>query len=399
MLYGTVIAQGITLLVTPFLARIYTPIAFGEFSFFMSIVSIIGVVATLRYEMAIVLQEKKENSVNTAFLSLFINIGITVLLSMVVLLYHFFINKLPFIYFTLPLFVFLIGFGNIAQHWLNREEKYKYLSISKVVNSLSNNISALLLGLLGFINYGLITGNLIGLSIFCIFFILIILNKYKEDFKSFHVDEIKKILRKYKDLPFANSPQVLLEVFQINGIIYMFKLFFNLTVIGYYSLTLRILQAPLWFIGSSLSQILYRDISGKINSKADFYPYLLKTTSYIAFFFVPFPIILILFGPEIFSLVFGEEWRSSGVYASYMSVWMYFDFIRYTIGQVPIMLNKTRRMLSFTLLGNIILIVFTFIGGYILKDVHTTLLLTSFFMSIYALGIILWILKIAKKGN
>ena len=188
-----------------------------------------------------------------------------------------------------------------------------------------------------------------------------------------------------------------IEVFQINGIIYKFKIFFNLTVIGYYSLTLRVLQAPLWFVGTSLSQLLYRELSERVNAKNNIYSYLLKAIAYIAFFVVPFPLLIIFFGPDAFSFVFGEEWRESGIYARYLSVWMYFDFIRYIVSQVPIILNQTKVMFRATFGGSLCLVLVTFFGGYYLKDVHLTLILTSSIMSLYAIGIIVWILKIANK--
>src|SRR5262245_3026619 len=57
---GTVLAQGITLLFSPLMTRLYAPEAFGVWAVFSSITTIIGVVACLRYEVTIMLPEDEE---------------------------------------------------------------------------------------------------------------------------------------------------------------------------------------------------------------------------------------------------------------------------------------------------------------------------------------------------
>jgi len=54
LMAGTTIAQAIPIAISPILTRLYTPEEFGLFALFLAIVSIFGVVATMRYEMAIV---------------------------------------------------------------------------------------------------------------------------------------------------------------------------------------------------------------------------------------------------------------------------------------------------------------------------------------------------------
>ena len=70
---GSSIAQAITLLVTPILSRIYSPADFGVFTFFMAIVGAFALIATLRYEIAIMLPKKDQEAVNIVSLSLIIN--------------------------------------------------------------------------------------------------------------------------------------------------------------------------------------------------------------------------------------------------------------------------------------------------------------------------------------
>ena len=61
---GTTFAQIIAILASPLLTRLYGPEAFGFLALFTSITSIIGVIACMRYEMAIMLPKTDEEAAN-----------------------------------------------------------------------------------------------------------------------------------------------------------------------------------------------------------------------------------------------------------------------------------------------------------------------------------------------
>ena len=60
LLSGSVTAQAITLAATPFLTRLYSPEQFGVLAVFLSMVSVFGVVGTLRFDNAIPLAKSDE---------------------------------------------------------------------------------------------------------------------------------------------------------------------------------------------------------------------------------------------------------------------------------------------------------------------------------------------------
>lgn len=60
LMTGTTITQAIPIAISPILTRIYTPEDFGIFALYMSVVSIVSVVATGCYELAIMLPKKDE---------------------------------------------------------------------------------------------------------------------------------------------------------------------------------------------------------------------------------------------------------------------------------------------------------------------------------------------------
>ena len=67
---GTVLAQALGILAMPIITRLFAPDVFGLAAVFSSITAIIGVVACLRYEIAIMLPENHAEAVNILGVSL-----------------------------------------------------------------------------------------------------------------------------------------------------------------------------------------------------------------------------------------------------------------------------------------------------------------------------------------
>jgi O-antigen/teichoic acid export membrane protein len=84
---GTAIAQAILVLISPILTRLYSPADFGDLALFISITSIIGVIANGRYELAIMLPEKDEDAINVAAAGFLFNILISLLFSILIIIF------------------------------------------------------------------------------------------------------------------------------------------------------------------------------------------------------------------------------------------------------------------------------------------------------------------------
>ena len=81
LLTGSGLAQAIALAVSPLLTRLYAPGQFGLFALYLSVVALLAVVATGRYELAIVLPEADDDAWQVGALAL----GLAVLFSTAVL--------------------------------------------------------------------------------------------------------------------------------------------------------------------------------------------------------------------------------------------------------------------------------------------------------------------------
>ncbi|MGB4183347.1 MAG: oligosaccharide flippase family protein, partial [Dethiobacteria bacterium] len=72
LITGNVAAQLITIGAMPIFTRMYTPDDFGIYQLFVSITSVLIVVAALQYDMAIMLPPAEEDAVNVTALSVIV---------------------------------------------------------------------------------------------------------------------------------------------------------------------------------------------------------------------------------------------------------------------------------------------------------------------------------------
>lgn len=137
---GTVIAQLIAFLLQPFLRRFFSPQIFGIFSVYTSLIGIIMVISSLRYDDAIVLPKTDKESANVLGLALIFSFCINTLLFLVVLILGekiiSFLN-LPstfpsWILYIIPLSAFLYSSYQSINYWLVRKRKFYAVSVNKL---------------------------------------------------------------------------------------------------------------------------------------------------------------------------------------------------------------------------------------------------------------------------
>ncbi|MDC1200166.1 oligosaccharide flippase family protein, partial [bacterium] len=89
LMTGTTISQAIPLAATPILTRIYTPEDFGVLALFSSITAILGLLATGKYEMAILLPKDDKDALNIVYLSVILSAIFSIILFTIVFLFNY----------------------------------------------------------------------------------------------------------------------------------------------------------------------------------------------------------------------------------------------------------------------------------------------------------------------
>ncbi|MGE5704690.1 MAG: lipopolysaccharide biosynthesis protein, partial [Clostridia bacterium] len=140
---GTGIAQLLTFLTAPVLSRLYDPASFGILSLYTSIASILSVIISWRYEVAIVLPEKDEDAFSLLALCIQIITGMSIAILLVVVLFgESLLSRLgmsavlPWMWW-LPLHVMAMGLAQTLTYWCTRKQDFKGVASTQMVRSVA----------------------------------------------------------------------------------------------------------------------------------------------------------------------------------------------------------------------------------------------------------------------
>lgn len=369
LMIGTSIAQAIPIAISPILTRLYTPEDFGILALFVAITSILSIIVTGQYDLAILLPKSEKSAFNIVALTITINILISFIIFLVIVVFHSHIlnllgnNNLGGWLYFIPISIFLMGLIQTLNYWLNAQKQYKQLSINKVIQSTANSSSNLLLGFQKFGHDGLIISQLLAQSI--VVAILI-----KKTYKNKYIRYINKLkiialVKRYIKFPKITMFTSLFSMFSNQFPIFMITYFFTTKDVGYYSFAIKIISMPISLVSNSLYQVFFQAFTKEKNKEQFYKNKFLK----INVMFLPLFIILWFILPSLFSFVFGENWIIAGKYAQILLPLLYLKFISNLFTTTTYLYyEKQFENLLLSIIISIVSIIALIIGGF-LNDV------------------------------
>ena len=409
---GTAFSQILPIIITPFLTRLFTPEEFGILAVYISIIAILGVISTWRYELAIVLPKSENDAIQLFWLSTFIAFFFSLFIFMCLFFFHKHVTSLfnsyipEYIIFLIPISIFILGLTQSLMSLFNRYKNYREMSSIKIVKASTTGGLQIVFGTQDKIysssiaNMGLVSGYVLGQLaglIAAIKMIMRIFNKLH-----FHTStlvpnyrQIKGLAHKYRSLPLLNAPSSILNSASIQLTPVLLSIFYSPAITGFFSLSQRILQIPMMFLGSSISQVYFQK-ANEIQDEPDLLRKLTKDINkkLLIIGFIPVSIILLI-GDHLFAFIFGEEWRIAGIYAQYLSIWIYIVFVSSPLSHLMTVLSKQPQLLAFNSLLFLSRISWIFFATLIFQDPKIIVLGLGIIGSIIWLIFIFYVLNIA----
>lgn len=393
LMFGTIIAQTIPTLISPLLTRLYSPESFGTLMVFVSAISIISVLATMRYEKAVVVVPEYDIAKKLTVLSFFIVILFCILLSFVnilggsKLLTFLNLSSLTSYSWLIIIGVLLIALDQIFYHWANRISAYKTMAIAKVGNNLSSGISSIIFGLFHLEVLGLLFSKLLGLLAS---FIINFGSFPTYLLKAYTKKDLKEIAIKNNKYPKYIMPGHLLNAVSLNGPPIIMAMYFAQKEIGFFALTQRVIMLPVSIISRSVADVFRQKATELYNTTGNFRTLYLKTLGSLSLLGLIPTAILTLLGPWLFSIFFGAEWVESGYLAQILAFLFYFQFISSPLTSVFIITDKQQLELIWQILFLVASIASIYLGFVFFGDLKSTIGVFVIFRSIvYIISIIL----------
>jgi len=342
LLTGTALSSAIGLLTLPIITRLYTAEDFGNYQLFYSIVIVLGGVACLKYELAIVLPKKDDDVNYLAFISLGTLGLFSMLTALVFYLFQDFILgflNAEILADYVPLIgigVFAVGLYQFGTNILLRNKRFNDISKNKILMTGGNQGGALLLGYFApsfiWLVVSFVFGNLLAASI--VFYRKLI------SFKDLDMDRVKELLVIHKKFPLLNTPNIFINTTSLQLPVFMISKYFSADILGLFNLASRVSMIPMGLMGTSISQVYYQTASQAYNETGDLLGIYYRTLRKLAVLgLAPF-LLMLIFAPYFVDLIFGEDWADTGEYMQIMSFYVYFQFLYSPLSRTFIILNR-----------------------------------------------------------
>jgi len=380
---GTTFAQILTVLAAPVLTRLYGPDDFGVWAIYLSITSIISVIACMRYEYSIMLPESSEEAVNLLGLSFLAVLLVTGLTFPVIWCF-----KEPIVnilnsqqignyLWLVPPFIFVNGLFLALNSWNSRTKLFKRLSLSRVFSSVSSTVTQVGIGFIEKTGAsGLIVGSLAGQSIAT--FALggqIWRDDRKLIVKNLSWEKIYEGFKKYRKFSLVDTWGALMNSISWQLPAFLLSAFFTPAVVGFYSLGFRLLQMPMSLIGGSISQVFFQRASRAFaeGTLASLVENVFRMLVVIGMFPI---LILTIVGSDVFTVIFGKAWAEAGIYAQILSLWAFVWFISSPLTAIYVVVKKYHFGFHYNFFNLITRLLSLTIGG-LLGNARTALILFS----------------------
>lgn len=361
---GLLFVQIINLLFSLLLPIYFSPQDFAIFGIFTSILFILIELVNAKLDIAVMLANDNKEAKDIAIASFTAALAATLIILMFTIPFVFYYGAL--IYILLPFTLFIYGINQPILVYLNRIEKYKSINIFRIIQVLSTCFFTLILAIVK-IKHALIIGFFIGLlaaTLYIMQFITVKIN----------VTLLKEKLKKFDQFAKYGTISSLLNNISRNSIPIILAHFFAQQLVGFYSYSTRLLNAPTGMYNSALSQIYF-----KMASNTDTSTLKKETHKIIRFTFliglIP-TLVLLFFGKQIFYLLFSGEWQEAGIITQYLILWYFTGVI---VGPISFLLdvkNKLKFEFNYNVAMCILRIIAIMIGG-LLQNYYISILLFS----------------------
>lgn len=351
LISGSILGQIVNFITAPVMTRFFSSEDIGIYTYITTIAYVFSPILCLRYETAIVLEEDEDNIfailkfcfISTFFLSIFIILAYTFYFSC------FSGNKDILKYINLIFILLLIsGIINIFTSYNNKEKEYVVLSKAPIYKSIAQLVGIICFGVIKWGSFGLILSHL--LSQIANFFqqgksiILKTSEIISADNKT-----VAHIIKKYYALPLFSVPAIFCNNLSYLSLNFIIGSMYGMEILGYYSLSFRILGVPLSLISQNIGTVFFEKAAQDYIEKKSFKNSFIETGKLLVAITIPLTFFIYYFAPVVCRILFGESWIIAGEYIRILIIMFAIRFVAspLTAGILVLKKNKIELLCQF----------------------------------------------------
>lgn len=395
---STAASQALLILASPLLTRLYSPDDFGLLAVFAALLGVVGVLASLRYQLAIPLPESDHEAAHVAVAGLVAVLFTAMVSVLVVALFGDAVAHVvgapdlaPYMW-LLPVGVLALGIYQVFKYWSIRTRAFTEVAKSNLTQSVS--LVAVQLGAFALGPLALLVGQVAGQSAGATRLSVLGLRDRSDAFRKVRLSGIWKAAIRYRDFPIYSTWGAIFNKAGSQLPPVLFAALFNPAAAGIYFLAHRVLAMPMQLIGRAIADVFMSDAAeAKRNGLLS--KLVINLHTKLATIAVPPALVLVLTGPELFEIAFGGDWRNAGVFAQWMTPWVYLVFVTSPLSTVFSVLEKQGQEMVFQFILLTSRVASLFLGAMI-GDLTAAVALFALTSAVCWAGLLVWLMKAAK---
>ncbi len=324
LVVGNGVAQAVTIAVAPMLTRLYTTDEIGYLTMYVSVFAILGLVASLRYDQAVLAAEDETTAAHALAASVAVSIAFGLLVAVpatVLVLLTDDGSMVPrsvarFVAVLLPVGMASTGVFQGLLAWVTRRGEFQVLARTRMWQSVAGAVIQVAGGFMAWGHQALMIGHTVGRTAG----VGTLWRRRPDGFPGTVTRaDVRAVLGEFRRFPLYAGPATILNNSALLLPTILLGAFYGSTVAGWFGMGQRVIGIPMFVIGGAAANVYAaRFVECRKEGRAALRALMKRTV----FRMLPFSAVVLigsLFGPPVFGFVFGEEWRTAGSYVSMLA--------------------------------------------------------------------------------
>lgn len=372
---GTLIGQLISVVTIPFATRMFGAKVIGDWGVLQATATMANAISSLGLLNAVVVKDTDQESEDVVTAVSTFGMAFGILTGLFYIFAHssmkvIRVNTNP-IFAAIFLFVavFTLQQVQLCYNYLNKNKEYKILMWNPMLTNGLFGILSVIFGLLGFKQYGYHVAWIIGQIV-----ALIHMRRFMPSFKvNFSPKFLKSVIKDNDEFVKYQFPALAVATVKNQIPTYLIKGLFGADMVGYYTMTVKILKLPITFLASAIGRVFFQTLAELKDNKEKLKNYayrninkLLKYSAIPMFF-------LLICGDVIVTIFLGKSWEVAGVMIRILALENMFLFLYQMSYGLPIVINKQKLSLYINIAQFAIYCISFVLGKVLFNDIYAAL--------------------------
>jgi O-antigen/teichoic acid export membrane protein len=322
----TAVSQAALVVGAPVLTRLYEPSDFGLYAAANSILSLLLVVASMRYERAIPLPDDEGAAASLVVLCLVLVVATAVLASLIFILFGTVLSEalrapaLESVLFVVVAAHLGAGVYQTLSNWALREKIFSDIARTRFSQTVVTLVGQISLGVLRIAPTGLVIADAVGRAVGSGRLASRLWRRQRVALRRTSLASVANVARRYRRFALLAVPAALLNTLALQLPTIVLLSLHGPTVGGWYSLVQRVGAVPTTIVGLAVGQVFVAEAAQLARENPAALGPLFDRTwrTLLALAVGPFAVLGVT-APFLFPIVFGEQWREAGPYLTLLA--------------------------------------------------------------------------------